>query len=521
MSAKWIRSCVAIAVAMLEIGGFPPAWAANDAPWVSQDAAGKLVYRTLPKGDRIVDFSYAGYRAGGVPLPVAVVRRKVMPTGGDDSATIQKAIDEVSALPLMKDGLRGAVLLEPGTFQCRQTLTIAASGVVLRGNGPATVLKLTGDPHMGIAIVGDQHAKVVGTPVHIAQAYVPSGSRTITVDGASGLAVGDTIRITRYTTPQWLHFMGMDRLERDGKDEKWVGPRIETVRAIAAKQGNTLTLDVPLTDSYDRTYLPPEGAEVAKIERTGGIQEDGVESLHMVAPPREVGFSDPLFRAMTLKDVRDAWVRNVVIDDVTEGVEVTDTSTRITIEYVVFHHATAITSSAKPADFALRGGQTLVFRCGSVGNEEMYVITGARNQGPNVVMESVFRGNGHVQPHQRWATGLLVDNVKVPEGGIDLMNRGEMGSGHGWTMGWGVVWNSSAASLVVQMPPGAANWSIGTSGQELGAPMKIIGVHPRDAGPDLPRGFIESAGKPVLPESLYRAQLKERLGADALKALEP
>jgi len=109
----------------------------------------------------------------------------------------------------------------------------------------------------------------------------------------------------------------------------------------------------------------------------------------------------------------------------------------------------------------------------------------------------------------------------VPQGGIDLMNRGEMGSGHGWTMGWGVVWNSAASSLVIQNPPGAANWSIGTSGAETSAPMKIMGQRRGDAGPDLPKGFIESPGKRVMPESLYRAQLAERLGTNALKAIEP
>ena len=34
--------------------------AASKQPWVSLDASGKLVYRTLPHGDRIIDFSYAG-----------------------------------------------------------------------------------------------------------------------------------------------------------------------------------------------------------------------------------------------------------------------------------------------------------------------------------------------------------------------------------------------------------------------------------------------------------------------------
>ncbi len=497
--------------------------ASSKQAWVSLDSSGRLVYRTLPRGDRIVDFSHAGYRGGGVPLPRVRAERTIAPSGGDDSAAIQHAIDEVSAMPL-KDGFRGAVVLAPGTFQCSATLNITASGVVLRGSGPlagGSTLQLTGDPHGAIAVSGQQKVEAIGTPTHIVEPYVPSGSQSITLDDASSFAPGDRIRITRITTPQWLHYMGMDRMVRDGKAETWVGNSISTLRAVAGRRGNELTLDVPLTDSYDRTYLPPEGAEVTKVALSGGIEEDGIESLHILAPAREVAFDDPLFRAINLSGLRDGWIRDIYVDDTTEGIDAGSDATRITIENVVFVHTTTITSPAKPADFALRGSQILVLRCGSSGNDLFYVITGARNQGPNVVLESTFKGNGHIQPHQRWATGLLVDNAHVPDGGIDLKNRGEMGSGHGWTMGWGVVWNSSAASLVIQNPPGAANWSIGTSGNELTEPMKIIGVRGRDLGPSLPQGFIESRNHPVLPASLYREQLAERLGPAALKALDP
>ena len=33
--------------------------------WVATGSTGKLEYKTTPKGDRIVDFSYAGYMGGG------------------------------------------------------------------------------------------------------------------------------------------------------------------------------------------------------------------------------------------------------------------------------------------------------------------------------------------------------------------------------------------------------------------------------------------------------------------------
>jgi hypothetical protein len=491
--------------------------------WISLDSSGRLVYRALPQGDHIVDFSYAGYMGGGISIPRLPSLQTVVPSGADDTATIQHAIDQVSSMPL-KDGFRGAVVLAPGTFLCSTLLNINASGVVLRGNGPlsgGTTIKLTGQPHVAVEISGKEEIQALGPVAHMVDAYVPSGAQSIALDDASPFAAGDTIRITRYSTAQWLHFMGMDRMVRDGQPETWVGDSISTLRVVTSRQGNVLRLDVPLTDSYDRKYLRPEGAEVVKVAVSGRIEQDGIEGLHIVAPARSVAFTDPLFRAINLKGLRDSWIRDVLVDDTTEGIDAAESATRITMRNVVIRHTTTITSPAKPADFGLRGTQILLVRCGSAGNDLFYVITGARNQGPNVVLDSKFVGNGRVQPHQRWATGLLVDNTEVPQGGIDMMNRGEMGSGHGWTMGWGVVWNSSAADLIIQNPPGAANWSIGTHGNELKAPMKVMGVRRRDLGPDLPQGWIESPNHRVVPESLYRAQLSERLGVGALKSLDP
>lgn len=512
-----------IALALLLFLVAAPLWARHSQqPWVALDAAGRLVYRTLPRGDRIADFSYAGYMGGGIPLPIVPAALVVRPSGGDDTASIQQAIDHISALPL-RNGFRGAVMLARGTFDCAGTLTLRASGVVLRGSGNApggTILRMTGQPHVAIAIGGEESIQPVGPVAHIVRNYVPSGAQSITVDNPAAFAPGDTIRIVRSTTAAWLHFMGMDHLSRDGHPETWVGNDISTLRTVVARRGSVLQLDVPLTDSYDRKYLPPEGAEVRKVLVTGRIEQVGVEDLHIVAPPREVGFHDPLFCAMKLEGLRDGWLRNVLVDDTTEGIDLGKDTQRVTVENVVFRHRTTVTSSARPADFLLAGSQLLVYRCGSVGDDEFYVITGARNQGPNVVLDSKFLGDGRIQPHQRWATGLLVDNTQVPQGGIDMMNRGELGSGHGWTMGWGVVWNSSAASLVIQSPPGAVNWSIGTSGDELKAPMKIIGIPRRDLGPNLPQGILSSPGHRVLPDSLYRAQLARRLGPNALQALK-
>ena len=120
---------------------------------------------------------------------------------------------------------------------------------------------------------------------------------------------------------------------------------------------------------------------------------------------------------------------------------------------------------------------------------------------------------GTLQPHQRWATGLLVDGASTPTGGIALMNRGWDGTGHGWAIGFGVVWNGVASGLLIQQPPGAQNWSIGATGPQQ------TGAAPGGDGGLLPQGIVESQGVAVAPRSLYLAQLCERMGPGALQAI--
>ena len=83
-----------------------------------------------------MDYSYCGYHRSEQPIPSAKVVTYVQPTGGDDAALLQNAIDWVSQQkPDKQTGLRGAVLLSEGTFSLSEPLRIRTSGVVLRGSG--------------------------------------------------------------------------------------------------------------------------------------------------------------------------------------------------------------------------------------------------------------------------------------------------------------------------------------------------------------------------------------------------
>jgi hypothetical protein len=500
---------------------FAHALLAQQSQWVHPGADGRLIYGRGKSGAVIPDYSFAGYHSGGVALPTIPAQIKLMPSGADDTAAIQHAIDSISARPLDANGSRGAVQLAPGVFHCSATLTIAASGVVLRGAGSgadheATTISLTGDPHVGVVIQGNFALSTVSPATNIIDAYVPFGTHTIHVADASHIHTGDLVQISKPATAAWVEFMGMSGLEREDRDEHWINGTLTTRRRVTAVSGNAVTFQIALMDSYDSKFLSTEHFTVQPVAVSGQVNEVGVEDLRIVAPAVTVGFHDPHTIAMEINAAADSWVRNVAMIDTTEGVRMDFNSERITLTRVDVEQSKTITSSAKPFHFDIHGTQVLVDRATGTGDSVFYFATGPRQQGPVVILNSIFHGNGNLEPHRNWSTGLLVDNCSVPDSGIHLVNRGNMGTGQGWAMGWGVVWNSTAGNFVIQQAPGTITWAMGNRG-----PLKSEGVPDgkggRVHGTPLPSGSIESQGKPVAPQSLYLSQLAERLGPGALK----
>lgn len=519
-SSLFARLAVAFEIAALAFA-LPVAAVAATSMWVHPGPDGKLQYRTTERGDRILDFSYAGYRGGGVPLPDVPVKATVKPSGGeDDTAAVQAAIDEVAALPL-ENGFRGAVLLSPGVFTCAKSLTLSVSGIVLRGSGSGeggTTIRMTGSRHAAV-VIGARRRR--GAPrerseegdVAITSRYIPAGTFSFDVADATHFAVGDRIAIRRPTTAAWVHAMDMDTLRRDGRAQTWIGtnrPEL-TDRTITRIDGNTLTVDVPLPDSYDAKLLNPPGADVSHAPDEPRVTQVGVEHLHLKCPALKIAYGQAPYSAVRIAG-DDCWVRDLYCEETMNSTVLG--GNRITMERIVITHTYPNLGASKPTDFSLEGSQNLIDRCEVTGDNEYFVWTGSLEMGPNVILNSTFRGRGsRVQPHMRWSTGLLVDNCTVPDGGIDFMNRGVAGSGHGWTMGWAVAWNCVANDYIIQNPPGATNWAIGCIGQ------RIRRARMFDEKPVLPEGDYDSHGTPVTPQSLYLAQLAERRGPDALRAI--
>ena len=491
--------------------------------WVYYDAGGRLQYKTITTlydyngasysvgGGRIMDFSHAGYKGGGVALPSAPVKVNLTPAAsGDDTARLQAAINQVAALPLDANGIRGAVMLAAGTYRVYGTLNISASGVVLRGAGSTTagtVFDLGGTSHEAINVDGTG-TRTLGTSVAITGSYVPVGTRTITVSDASSFAVGDAVVVLRPVTSTWVQFMSMHDLMRNGAPQTWLSPgsTIQTDRTIAAISGNQITLDVPLSDSMDARHLNPPFGSIAKSSFPTRISQVGIEGLRIQGRSNPIGY-----KMFSMDAVTDAWAKNLYGVDLRSGLSVGDTAKRVTIDNVTLDHTYPDLDAAAPSDFNVSGTQTLVMRSKSLNASGWFnALTQSTDTGPIVLLDfQATQGTG-IQPHQRWATGMLTDRANIT-GGVQYLNRGHMGSGHGWTMGWGVAWNSNAGNFILQRPPGTLNWGIGNIGTIRDDD------EPGNTGEgNMARGVFESHGTKVNPSSLYLAQLCDRLGPAAL-----
>ena len=239
--------------------------------WVAEGPDGHLRYATNASGDRIPDFSHAGYGGGGVKIPEVPVKITVRPSGGDDSKVIQAAVDEVAAAP-SNNGFCGVVLLSSGTFNCSQPIVLSRDGVVLRGSGTnrltGSTIMMTGTAHVCILFKGvTVHKEEPGSAVAVTDSYLPCGGTSVTVADATGFRAGGEVVVKRAFSKQWIHSMGMDNLIRDGRNQVWMKENglLSYDRRIRSIQGKRLVLDLPFSDAIDLKLTAPGGVTVTKM----------------------------------------------------------------------------------------------------------------------------------------------------------------------------------------------------------------------------------------------------------------
>jgi hypothetical protein len=481
--------------------------------WVKPGPHGCLRYAEDDRGNRVPDFSHSGYRSGGVPLPRVNAPAGVLPLmpgdGGDDTAAIQAAIDAVAALPLDERGMRGAVELGPGTFTVAGVLRLIQSGVVLRGHGSdpgsGTVLRGVGTPRALIQVgpKGVKRKSGGRETYPVSDVYVPVGARSFTLSHVRDLKPGDDIIVHRPKTQRWICAIGTDVLpsRKDGRaTPPWKASGMLTFeRRIVRIDGNRVVVDAPLTNALEREFTQ---AYVSKLEFPERIAEVGVENLS-ARWETPVGAQCPTGKEdlVQVNSVQNAWVKNVRVQGFGgEAVMLGSPSKWVTVEDVTYVGHDVDKCPGQWA-FKVGGQQNLVLRGRATGSHMNVLFTDTEVEGPNAVVDFLAVGNElRVRVASRWSTGILFDNVRIqdasgqPSGDFDLA-RGR--SSHGWSAVNSVVWNSEAEVFSVDDPPTAHNWIMGGASKAKA----LLGT-----------GTYSAQRAAVQPQSLYRAQLAERLG---------
>ena len=499
---------------------------AQTSPW-AELVNGTLTYEQTSNGDHIMDFSSAGYNGGGVALPTSfTVVQTLSPSGGDDTSAIQAKITSVGNL-IKGTTNTGEVVLAAGTFHVSSTITITESGVVLSGSGSGsggTIVQWTGATGSYAFQIGQAGAPTTSNTVNLTQSYIPSGSTSVTVSSTSGFSVNQEVLITRPVTASWISYMGMTATTGD---QMWMCPSDgvdplggtctpavfttdRTITEINAST-NTITFNAPITDSFNSAYLgSPVGTLSIDNWPSVRIQQAGLQHLEILAPIVLTSTGSELYGAVHMQNVVNGWIYDVVGQETQNAFTIDQNTRQVTLEKVINNLSTAQTAGAGSADFAVTGTQIFVDNCQSNGSGDWPLLTQSGGTGPIAVLNFSSTQHGGIGGHQRWTTGLLVDNAILPYApsdtpGIVFLNRG-LGVGQGWAMGWGVAWNVTTPYTTVATPPGAENWCIGCQGT------------PVSNASSTPNG-IYSSSLPVTPSSLYLEQLKERLGQGAVNAI--
>ena len=394
---------------------------------------------------------------------------------------------------------------------------------MLRGSGSGvdgTVIRVTGAPHRVFTVGGTGTWQPDAMRATVTDTYVPAGASHRNVSIRPRLRVGDRVVIQRPVTEAWIRFMSMDTLVRDGKPQTWIkaGTIITTIaRSMRRSQELASRSTCRLSDSFDAAYLNPPGTTVVKYTFPGRIEQVGVESLRVIGAragqadqrgavhpasdergQRRVGARRRVGRHAEQHDIRTNRAQGHSRERAHSPHDAVYGAGRAG-RFRHLRHADSARSIERhgPRRVARRhpGRRDGPERRASFQKHE------GRRRAASAMGDRAARRQQRVHRRHRSAAEHRVLESRVRRVGP-------------WLERWlGGRVEREGELLLIQQPPGAKNWCIGCSGRFT----PILWHGKQIPVPASPSETHESPGVPVTPASLYLAQLRDRLGEQALR----
>jgi hypothetical protein len=529
---------VLILISLISASLFAQEWQSRI---VFYNSNNNLEYVADYEGNKIPDFSHAGYRNGNESIPNIPIVKTISPIEGDNTELINSAILEVSqTYSFDKNGFKGAILLEAGEYEVFGTINIKFEGVVLKGVGHGiikesnTIIVAKGNSpeQRSVVVLGGGKLTAWKNEVANSRSFIISdsikvGEYSFEVDNPNLYNIGDNIIIYHPCTQEWLEAIDLGGTHSDdsnaeqGVDVPWQinSHPIVFNRNIKNIEGNVITIDVPV---YNSLIKKLSQSYIYKFNSAELIRNVGVENLRVEietsTDPEDINHA---WNAFDFYQVEDAWTMNCTAAHFGLSGFRTGTASRITIE-----NCSAIDPISK-----LDGGSRYNFNANTASQQILFKDCFANNGRHHYVSNGMSWNSGIVfyncessgaytssEGHRQWSMGILWDNhveLDGPRTGsnprlLGLYNRGNYGTSHGWAIAHSVAWNCNVnnGDIIVQKPPTAQNYVIGSFGN------RISGNGPFEE----PIGYIEGTNKSGLnPQSLYVAQLEERLNLTDVK----
>lgn len=474
--------------------GFVQGYAQTFALQVKDD---RITYLDDEQGNRILDFSYCGYKSSEQDIPDVRNTVFVSWTAGDNTARIQRAIDYVASLVPDASGFRGAVLLDQGEFSLSESLRIAASGIVLRGvNKEKTILLKKGvDRGALIYMEGTDDLNTLDT-LQVLSKYVPVNARTLEVASGTSLRKGDRVMVNRPSEKDWIASLGCDIFGGGIGALGWKEGDMDLSwdRTVTEVNGNQITLDAPLTVALNATYGT---STVTVYQWNGRIRNCGVENMTLISDydKRYPKDEDHCWTGISIEDAEDCWVRRVNFKHFAgSAVIVQRTGSQITVEDCISREPVSEIGGMRRCTFYTLGQQTLFQRCYSEHGIHDFAA-GYCAAGPNAFVQcDSYESLNFSGSIDAWACGLLFDVVNIDGHNLSFKNLGQDKNGAGWNTANSLFWQCTAAEIECYTPAkDAMNRAYGCWAQFSGD------------------GEWAQSNNHVQPRSIFYAQLEERL----------
>lgn len=460
----------------------------------------KLIYLQDEKGNRVLDFSFCGYQNSATEIPVYPGVVELQAVAGDNATRIQRAIDYVSGLKPDKNGIRGAILLQPGDYHLEKSLRIYTSGVVLRGKDKNTtrLIKTGYDRGAIIYLEGKSDLQFKDT-FETNFSYLPVNQTQIELKSVAGLTVGEQIKIERKSTKEWIASLGCDEYGGGISALGWKAGDLDIQwdRTITAINGNVITIQAPMSYALDAKWGK---INVYSYHHAGRIQACGIENLSLESAynTNNAKDEDHCWTGIYAENAIDCWVRQINFKHLAgSAVALNAGTTQITVEDCISKDPISEIGGHRRNTFQTEGQLNLFQRCVSYQGIHDF-SAGYAAPGPNAFVQcEAIESQGFSGSTSSWSCGLLFDIVNIDGNDLIFKNMGQDKNGTGWNTANSLFWQCSAAEIACYSPDNEAmNRAYGCWAQFSG------------------NGEWVESNNHIQPRSFFYAQLADRLSKD-------